>query len=375
MATEIAFGPGRIAELGRLAGGIAEHWLAVTGRSSARESGLLDQVRRQLRNVTVFEGVEENPATDTCDRAAELCRECGCDGIVALGGGSPMDAAKAVAVLARNGGRCGDYFGAEQYRKTPLPLVAIPTTAGTGSEATPYAVIVDAESRSKKTIKGAALFPRVALLDPDLTVMLPREVTIHTGLDALSQAMEGLASNSATPMSDVLALEAIRLVKQWLPLAADEPDNISARGGMLYAACLSGCVIAQTGTTVVHGMGYYYTLQHGIAHGLANGLLLAPLFRHNAAQLPEKVAAMAGALGVHCEAAPESAAAAITEALHGLFETLGVDPAAKAHGVAESRLAEYARDCASDPYRFRNQPGALTAADVQRFFEESFAGR
>ncbi len=372
MPTEMVFGEGSFDSLGDHARRLGSRFFLVTGKHSARATGLLDRAVAQLPGCIVFDAVDENPGNEVCEAGARACVAAGCDGIVALGGGSPMDAAKAIAVLATNGGRCTDYFGRDQYTKAPLPIIAVPTTAGTGSEVTPYAVLVDAATRMKTTIAGAELFPKVALLDPAVTATMPRHVTIATGLDALSQGMEGYLSNKATPVSDVLALEATALVTQWLPIAADAPENLEARSAMLHASALAGMAIAQTGTTLVHGMGYYLTVEHGVAHGLANALLLAPVFRYNAHHAPERVAALATCLG---DADAVHLATAVTRGIHALLDRLGVSPAAREHGVPDTRLGEFAAHIGADPYRLKNQIGAPDTEEIQRFYEEAWAGR
>lgn len=364
MPTQVVAGSECLNELGQRTARLGNRALVVTGRHSARCSGALECVESQLVGATLFEGVEENPTTDTCERGAKVCRQAKSDFVVALGGGSAMDTAKAIAVLASNDGPCSRYFGGDAYLNPPLPIVAVPTTAGTGSEVTPYAVLVDSATHTKRTIAGKTLFPRLALLDPTITVTMPRAVTIHTGLDALSQAMEGMVSRSSTPMGDVLALETCRIVAQWLPIAADEPGNLDARMQMLYAAMLSGCVIAQSGTTLVHGMGYALTLEFGVPHGLANGLLLAPLFAYNAQWCPETVASIAQALG----------GTDIAEVVYALFRRLGISAAGRDYGIDESRLHELAEAISADRSRFKNQPGQPDVDEVERFYRTTWYG-
>ena len=378
MPTEIVYGPGCLEDLGERCAASGARPLLITGRRSARQSGALDRALSQLPDATVFDDVEENPSTATCDRAAERCREHDCGVIVAIGGGSPMDVAKAAAGLALNDGPCAQYFGRETFPRGALPVIAVPTTAGTGSEVTPYAVIVDRQDdgkqAAKRTIGGRDLFPALALLDPNLSVTMPPSVTANTGLDALSQAMEGMASKKSTPLGDALALEACRIVKRWLPVAIENGSDLEARGHMLYAAMLSGCIIAQSGTTLVHGMGYYFTLECGVPHGLANALLLAPLFQFNADHLPGTVAAMAGALGFPCDPEPRHTRKAIGEALHALLEECGVSPAARDAGVDRGLLESFAQDVAGDPYRFRNQVGEISQSAILRFYQAAYEG-
>ncbi len=370
--TQLVFGSGCFDSLAEHSHKLGRRPLLVTGMNSARKIGALDRAMAQLEHAAVFDAVEENPGTATCERGADLCRQLGCDHVIAIGGGSPMDVAKAVAGLAVNRGTCADHFGSGGLQEGALPIVAVPTTAGTGSEVTPYAVIVDEANKTKKTISATVLFPRVALLDPDLTTALPRSVTIHTGLDVLSQAMEGMVSKKATPLGDVLALDACHRVREFLPRAAKDGRDAEARAQMLYASMLSGCIIAQSGTTLVHGMGYYYTLECGISHGLANGLLLAPLFRHNARHAPDRVTALVDALGTPVGAPLEDR---VTRAIHDLFEELEVSPAARDQGAKADQLNAFAAAVASDPYRFRNQIGEITEPLICEFYEQSCQGR
>ncbi len=374
MPTEIQFGAGAIRDIGASIRRFGERPFVVTGRGSARENGALDQVLTAFPKALVFEGVDEDPETDQCDEAAAKCKAGGCDVVVAIGGGSPMDAAKAVAGLARNEGRCAEYIGRDTFTNGALPLVAVPTTAGSGSEVTPYAVLVDTERREKATIGGENLFPKAAVLDPELTRGMPRQVTVNSGLDALSQCMEGIVSTKGTPKGDILALEGCRLVRRWLPEAANNGDNLEARTQMQFAAMLSGCVIAQSRTTLVHGMGYPFTVHFRVRHGLANALLLTPLFRHNAQYAPDKVAAIAEALGYPADPTPESAAGRVAEAIHAMLKAVDVSPAAKDAGVDGARLDEFAAALAASPHRFQTQIGEITEAKVRAMYEQAYQG-
>lgn len=374
LPTCIHFEPGAANALGDHAAAVGKRPFVVAGMRSARALGLIDRVVAAFPDAVLFEGVDENPTDTVCDEGAALCREAGCDSVIALGGGSPIDAAKAIAGLALHDGPCAGFFGRDTFPNGALPLLAVPTTAGAGSEVTPYAVLVHAAADQKATIGSACLFPRVAVLDPDLTLALPRTITINTGLDALAQAMEGIVSVKANPVAEIMAFEAIRIIHRWLPVAADEPDDRTARANMLHAAMLAGCVIAQTGTTLVHGMGYYFTLASGVAHGMANALLLTPLFQHNATVVPGKVARIAEALGHPCDARPESAGRAVAAGVHALLHRMRVSPAAGDAGVHADQLAEFAEQLAGEPYRFRNQLGTLDEADCLRLFKQAYHG-
>lgn len=370
------FGAGRLDTLSQHARGLGKKALIVTGKNSAKLCGALPRALPQLPGAALYDKVPENPTTAACEEGARLCRGEGCDFVVAIGGGSPIDAAKAIAVLACNDGACKDFFGTDRFLKA-LPIVAVPTTAGTGSEVTPYAVLVDegdGHYGTKQTISGRSIFPTLAILDPDLTLTLPRHATIATGLDALSQGMEGIVSKKATPMTDIIALEVCRIVRQWLPRAARDGADKEARAQMLYAAMLSGWVVAHTQTTLVHGMGYYFTLDCGVAHGLANALLLTPLFQYNAQIAPGKVGEISRALGVPCKKNPEDASKGIGEAIHSIFSDLGLSPSAEKAGVTENALPALVEGVWRAKSRFRNQIGELSKKDVRALFEQSFRG-
>ena len=372
MPTDVRCGAGSLKALGAW-----KAWgkrpVILCGRQSARAHGHLDAVLHYMPDAIVLDGFPENPRFSDCEDYGKRCRAGNVDVIVALGGGSVIDGAKALALLARHGGTCSDYLDPE-HGKDALPIIAIPTTGGTGSEVTPYAVLVDDARNRKSTLKSPQLFPRLALLDPTLTTTLPREVTVATALDALSQVMEGMLSTQSTPTGDILALDACRRIRHWLPVALEQPTQLEAREQLLYAAMLSGVVIAQSGTTLVHGMGYYYTLEHGIAHGAANALLLPPLFWWNAQHAPEKVPRLAEALGHGSRPAPSEAGYALTESLYHFYRLAHFKYAARDHGVPQEACTTMAAQIIAEPGRFKNQPGTLTESQVRALYQAAWAG-
>lgn len=280
MPTEVSFGEGVSRQAGQRAHGLGAHALLVTGGSSAKTSGALDRILPSLDEAGVtyeiFDRVEPNPTCDTLEEGGKSARACGAELVIGIGGGSPLDAAKGVAVLATNGGPARRYFG-EPPPSEPLPLIAVPTTAGTGSEVTPYAVIVD--GADKKTIRTPGIFPRFALVDPELTYSMPPHVTADTGMDALSHALEGILCARRNPAASHIGMEAVRLTLRHLRQACDCPEDTEARSGMCAAALLAGIVIAQTGTELIHAMGYRLTIDFGASHGRANAMLIPPVLR------------------------------------------------------------------------------------------------
>ncbi len=351
---------------------LGEKPFIVTGKNSSKKNGALEFVKECYPNGVVFDKVEENPSTETCNEANSICRKENCDWVICIGGGSPIDAGKCVAGLATNEGNCEDYFGRDLFKNVPLPILAIPTTAGTGSEVTPYAVITDKKNNMKKTVADTKIFPKVALIDPELTLTMNKNITLSTALDALSQCMEGIVSKKSTPITDILALEGCRIIRKWLPYVINNLDDVKGRSEIMYASLLSGIVIAHTGTTLVHALGYYYTLNYGIPHGIANALFLIPMFNRNENYLPDKVKLIFNAL---LNESVQEGKYRIGDNLRLFFEELGFSYKAKDWGVEESRLSEFAQNLSQDPYRFRNQYGEFSVQELENIFRESYLGK
>jgi alcohol dehydrogenase class IV len=289
MPTQVVFGQ----DVVKQAGGdlaLGTKALIVTGKSSARRSGALGDVLEVLPTPYVlFDEVENNPTVETVIRGGQLAQESGCDFIIAIGGGSPLDAAKVMAVLAVNDTHPLDLYK-EGWKVPALPMVAIPTTAGTGSEVTQYAVLTIKEEETKKGLGGPDLFPKVAYLDPKYTESLPLDVTIDTAVDALSHLVEGYLSGRATSASDLVALQGIALWGTTISALRRGEVNQVVRTALLLASSLGGITIAQTGTTLVHALGYPLTYFHDYPHGRANGILMTEYLRYTQTVAPERVA-------------------------------------------------------------------------------------
>ncbi len=251
--------------------------LIVTGRFSAKKNGALDDVEQVLKQnqqtYVLFDQVESNPSMDCVYEGAALARQVQADFIIAIGGGSPMDAAKAIALLA-----CQDIPKAQLFTQQPrgktLPLICIPTTAGTGSEVTQYSVLTNDAQKTKTSLAAPCLFPQAALLDGKYMMRLPRTATIHTALDAFSHLVESALSKSASVWSKKLALKGIKMLQPYLSRLDASEWSLEDRDALLQTSLLGGVVIAQTSTTAVHLMGYPLTYFHHIDHGRANALLL-----------------------------------------------------------------------------------------------------
>ncbi|GAK50820.1 iron-containing alcohol dehydrogenase [Candidatus Moduliflexus flocculans] len=274
----------------------------MTGKQSAEKNGSLAEMTEALSAEGIewvhFNAVTPNPSLSEVRAAAEEAKTSGTDFIVALGGGSPMDAAKAVAVLAA--GEVSDQQLLSQRKfERALPLVAVPTTAGTGSEVTPYSILTNDALQTKSFLNSEQVYPRFAFLDGRYTMELPQAITAATVVDALSHAAEGYLAVRAIPLGRTLALESLRLIGTILPALAEKRAlTLEQRETLLYASMLAGIVISQSGTTAVHAMGYSLTYFKGLDHGMANGLLLAEYFRFIQQQRVEEIQQIVDALGL-----------------------------------------------------------------------------
>ncbi len=257
--------------------------ILLTGRYSAKACGALDDVTAALdaqgMTYCIYDEIENNPSVETAAAAAKLAMDFGATLVIGIGGGSPIDAAKAVAVLAANPQMDVRDIFKNEYTKA-LPVAAVPTTAGTGSEVTQYSVLVRNDLQTKLAFASPLVIPVCALLDVKYTMTLAKNVTVSTAVDAFSHALEGYLGNRSTAIADCLALEALAAFGSCISNLIDGEFDVATREKLLYASLLGGIVISQVGVTAVHGMGYCYTYYKDIPHGLANGLLMSEYLKY-----------------------------------------------------------------------------------------------
>jgi len=331
LPTRILFGRGRIAGLGEQIPGGMGKILIVTDGTIARKTPALDKVVKALpgRELRIFDRVEENPSIATVEEAAGEAREMCAQLIVGLGGGSPMDAAKGVAILATNPKPLKEVLGGKPLEHAPLPVIAVPTTSGTGSEVTPFAVFTDRTAKQKVGYGNPGIFPILALIDPELTYSMPVSVILDTGLDVLSHAVEAYLSTLAFPLNDAFALHAIDIVLTELPRAARK--DTEAMNRMAAAATVAGAAIAHASTILPHIMGYPLTVYHGVPHGRASAIMLVHVLgalREKSA-CPDKVRAIEALFSGHGD-------------LDGFLRGLGVSTKLSSYGVEENEIPIYA---------------------------------
>jgi 1,3-propanediol dehydrogenase/alcohol dehydrogenase len=374
--TRIIFGEGSLKRVGEEARKFGEKALIVTGKSSSKKSGSLDEVVNSLTSsnlrVEVFNKVEPDPSVETVEEGAKVAKKCVANVVIGLGGGSPMDAAKGIALLMTNKGKITDYFGTDKVKEPALPIIAVPTTAGTGSEVTKYAVITDRKKMLKQIIGTPHINPKLALLDPLLTLSMPASLTANTGVDALSHAIEGYVSTKANPVGDILALKSIALIAEALPGAIPQPENMKIREKMLFASMLAGMVINSAGAGIIHGMGYFITLHYGAPHGLANALLMPEVMEFNLVANPTKYRNIAEAMGKKVEGLSEKEAARLSVvAMRELLGKIGIPKGMKEIGVKEESLAGFAKIVSKNERLLTLNPRRPTNEEIEEIYKRS----
>lgn len=313
------------------------------------QAGVAQQVVEMLKQaaveVEIFDAVEPDPSIQVATKAAEMAKNVKANVLIALGGGSAIDTAKSAALLVTNGGYLKDYAGVNKVVKPILPLIAVPTTAGTGSEVTIFAVMSDPEKQEKFTISSALIAPAVAVLDPLLTLKLPPSVTAFTGMDALTHAIEAFTSSIAQPATDALALSAIKLILKHLPVAVGRGDNIKARDGMLQASLLAGIAFNNAFLGLAHAIASPLGGHFHVPHGLANAVMLPYVMEYNLPTAVRRYAEIGRALGLQAvgdtpRAVAEKTVAAITQ----LARDINIPEKLSNIGAKEELLPLVARD-------------------------------
>lgn len=276
MPKQIISGAGALKQAESSLAGLGKKALVVTDEVMIH-LGNLAHVEEALKvsgiSYAVYSGISGEPTDVMIERGLEIYREEGCDFLVALGGGSPIDSMKAIGALVGNGGRITDYLGKVIEGEVP-PMAAVPTTAGTGSEATQFTIITDTKKDIKMLLRGTVLMPTLAIIDPQFTMTAPPAITAATGLDALTHAVEAYTSKKAQPLSDVFALSAVKRIFTWLPEAFRQGGNVQAREEMSLAALEAGIAFNNASVTIVHGMSRPIGALFHVPHGISNAMLL-----------------------------------------------------------------------------------------------------
>ena len=307
-----------------------------------RESGIAGRVISQLDSVTVFDEIEQNPRQTTIDRAGKDIRKIKPELVIGIGGGSALDAAKAIALLATNPGRIEDYEGKTKYGRPPLPVLAVPTTCGTGSEVTWVSVITHTDRQFKMSIKGPEMYPAVALVDPDVLVSLPPHLIASTALDAITHALEAYTVKPATFITDIFAREALKLIFNFLePAFENIRENHEAREGIMKGSLLAGLAFGNSDVGAVHCLAESLGSILDTPHGVANSIFLPYVMEYNLPDAEPRYADIARNIGIQ-EADDGLAASALIMRLKTLSGYLGI-PSLRDTGVSRNHFADIAQ--------------------------------
>ncbi len=372
----ILSGPGTLAELGSEAKRLGASRLLLVSDPGLVEAGLVERAKAVVEeaglSVELFTDVSADPPYEIAEAAAAKAKEVQAELVVGLGGGSSIDVAKIAAVLATNPGPVSKYFGVELIPGPGLPTIMVPTTAGTGSEVTPIAILSDEGEQLKKGVVSSYLFPAVAILDPELTLSLPPQVTAATGMDALIHAVEAFTSVKATDMTDLLAMRAMELIFSNIRTAFANGADLAARERMLEGSMLAGMAFANAGVTAVHAFAYPIGAQFHIPHGVANSIMLVPVMRFNMLGNLEKFAVMAEIFGEPTEGLSlREAAEAAVDALYTLSRDLSIPEHLREFGVEEEHIPQLAEGVMKVTRLLANNPRVLTLADAERIYREA----
>lgn len=348
--------------------------LIVSGKSKHGES-LARDIHKILENAdlkaTIFAGADPNPTDISAMEGAEIYRKEDCNVIIAVGGGSPMDCAKAVGIVVYNGGTINDYEGVGKVTKGIPPLITVNTTAGTASEMTSFTIITDTERHIKMAIVDPRITPDVAVNDPELMVSMPPALTAATGMDALTHAVEAYVSTMATPTTDAAAIKAIELISKYLREAVIHGGDIRTRDMMAHAEYLAGIAFNNASLGYVHSMAHQLGGYYNLPHGVCNAILLPYVEMYNKQVVPERFADIAKAMGEKVEGLSlEEAADRAIDAIKKLASEIGIPSGLKELGAQEQDLEILAGNAMKDVCRLTN-PRELSKEEIIEIYKRA----
>ena len=376
-AGKIVFGNGafeQLAEQIKELGG-TKPLVVLDGNLSA--AGLHERVTASLKKagmeIVIFDKVEGEPPLELADEGAQAAATKQCDLVVGIGGGSAMDVAKAVAAITVNKGSAKDFLGLNNVPGPGLPTIMVPTTAGTGSEVTFTSVFIRKDLSKKEGMNSPYLYPNIALLDPELTLSIPSPVTATTGVDALCHAIESYTSIAASPMSELISLEAIDLIASSLRTCVHNGTDLEARGQMLLGSLYAGLGLANAGVTAVHSLSYPLGGMYGIPHGLANTILLPAVMNFNLPGALEKFAVIAEVMGAPTEGLSLNEAAGLAVgAVEDLIDDCGIYETLETLGIVEADFPKLADTAMTVARPLANNPRTVTPQDAIEIYSDAY---
>jgi len=376
----IIFGMDTISQIGQEAKKLgAGRVLLVTG-PRIKEAGLLEKAVSFLKgqSISVEIAVEDRdtpePATTVVEEVAEIARKGNFDVIIGLGGGSILDVAKMASALLTNPGKTSDYFGKEKVPKRGKPTIIVPTTSGTGAEVTKHAIFLDREANVKKAVASTNLLPDVAIVDPMLTLSCPPNVTASAGIDAFLHAAEPFLSKNANPITDALALEAVSITSRWLGPAVAEGQDLDARYYMSLGSVMSGMVLNNSGTSLVHAMAYPVGGEYHTPHGVTLSALVIACFDYIRMAKREKMVRLAKAMGEPVDGLPpREASARALDAIRHLIQSVGLPVSLRDLNITDkTKIPRWAVEAHKEQRLLSRSPRVLSVEDIQKIYENAF---
>ena len=376
--TRVVFGAGSFSTLGQVAKEFGKQKVLLVTDPGLKKAGHSDRAKSLLGdaglNVAVFDDVAANPTTDDVDRCVAFAKEHQSELIIGLGGGSSMDCAKGANFLLTNGGRMHDYRGVGKATREMLPMIAVPTTSGTGSEAQSFAVIADAETHMKMPCGDPKAACKVAILDPELTITMPRSVAAATGIDAMTHAIESFVTRKRNPVSQMFASQAWQLLAKSFPIIMDQPENVEARGEMLLGAHLAGAAIENSMLGSAHATANPLSAHFHTVHGIAVGVMLPHIVRWNASEVGRLYRQLAMDAGwAERSDSPEQAAEALAEGFTGFLKLAGMPKnlsTAVAGGINDGMLQTLANE-ATQQWTATFNPRTMDAEAFQQVYRNA----
>lgn len=340
-----------------------------------RVKDLIENIINKGFLCAIFNEIEPNPSSRSVEKGAKIAKEFGVDSVIAIGGGSAIDVAKGIALCATNEGSVLDYsrIGNKKITVRPLPLFALPTTSGTGSEVTHVSVITDKTNLRKIVIASPWLYPKTSILDPLLVQSLPPNLTAFTGMDALTHAIEAYVTLKNGPITDSLAIKAISLIAKYLGPVVANGDNIEARTHMMTASCMAGMAFANSGLGIVHSTAHSLGGVINLGHGVANAVMLPYCMEYNLVSNPEKFVNIALALGQKVnDLSLHDAAFKAIKAVKKLTRSIGINERLSNLGVKREMLEGLANKALTDVGTIPNNPRKPSFEDLLKIFEKAF---
>lgn len=374
--TEITYGPNSLKEVKNIIDKQGFKNALIVTDPGISKTGLTDELIKHVKHINydIYYECKPNPTVKNCNDALEKLKAINADVVIAVGGGSSIDVAKAVALLATNGGKIESYEGIDTFENDLLPLIAIPTTAGTASEVTSFTVITDEEREYKFTIGGVKISPKWAVVDPVLTLTLPPSVTAATGLDALVHAIESYTSKMANPITKALAREAIRKISRNLRQAVYNGDTLKYRDEMLMGSLLAGLAFNNTRLGNCHALSHPISAIYGVPHGVANAVLIPHVMEFNMMAVPELFADIALDMGENLEGLTmmEKAQKAV-DAVRRLAKDVGIPETFESFGIDEQNIKKMTEDALLSG-NIKVNPRITTYDDVVELYKKAIGG-